>query len=80
MILNYSFYRSQIVPRWISVWGLLGAALVVAFSLASMVADLDPFSATAILLFLPIAVNEMVLAAWLVIKGFSRAGMLSESA
>ena len=23
LILNYSFYRSQIVPRWISVWGFL---------------------------------------------------------
>lgn len=75
LILNYSFYRSRIVPRFISVWGLLGAALIVASSLTAVALGLDPFSTLAIALALPIAINEMVLAVWLIVKGFNRSAL-----
>jgi hypothetical protein len=28
LLLNYILYRSKLVPRWLSVWGFLGAALL----------------------------------------------------
>lgn len=70
VILNYSFYQSRLVPRFISVWGLIGALLGVASGVLG-VFGLDPFSTLSVALFLPIAVNEMVLAFWLIIKGFT---------
>jgi hypothetical protein len=69
LILNYSLYRSRLVPRPISVWGLIGAPLALAAGLLGLF-GLDPFSTLSVLLFLPIAVNEMVLAVWLIVKGF----------
>lgn len=75
-ILLYSaFYGSRLVPRFISVWGFLAALLIVTGALLAMVL-LGPEAAGfawAPLFFVPIAVNEMVLAVWLIAKGFDSA-------
>jgi hypothetical protein len=70
LILNYILYQSRLVPRFISVWGLIGAALMFAAGLLGMF-GLSPFSTIGMLLFLPLALNEMVLAVWLIVKGFN---------
>ena len=65
LILNYVLYRSKLVPRWLSVWGFIGAVLIFIYYL------LQPFSINLVeILFLPIAVQEMVFAIWLIVKGF----------
>jgi hypothetical protein len=65
LVLNYVLYRSNLVPRWISGWGLLGGALsFAAYFLQFFGISLD-------ILFLPIAVQEMVFAVWLIVKGFN---------
>ena len=66
----YLLYRSKLIPRWLSVWGLVGAPLYLASGLLGMF-GLDPYSEISILMFLPHALNEMVLAVWLIIKGFN---------
>ena len=76
----YVFYQSKLIPRWLSVWGLIGVPFWIAEILLSMFGFVDPFSTTVILLDLPIAVNEMVLAVWLIVKGFNPSAIASESA
>ena len=63
------FYRSRLVPRWLSAWGLAGALLMATACLLSLFSD-DPVTGY-YLLFLPVAVWEMVIAVWLLVKGFS---------
>jgi len=70
LILNYSLYRSRLVPRFISIWGLIGAPLMVIAGLYAAFGG-DTFSATSMLLVAPLAINEMVLALWLIVKGFN---------
>ena len=67
LLLNYILYRSKLVPRWLSLWGFLGAALwmVVWFP---QVFDVDLGALE--IAFLPIAVQEMVFAVYLIVKGF----------
>ena len=65
LTLNYILYRSKLVPRWISGWGLFGGGL----SLATYL--LQFFGIGLDILFLPIAVQEMVFAVWLIVKGFN---------
>lgn len=65
LILNFVLYRSKLVPRWLSVWGFVGAALLWVYYLLQYVGINQ-----AEILFLPIAVQEMVFAVWLIIKGF----------
>ena len=79
LILNYILYQSRLVPRFISVWGLIGAALMLAAGLLGMF-GLSPFSTIVILLGLPLALNEMVLAVWLIVKGFNSSAIASASA
>lgn len=80
MILNYLLYGSRLVPRWISVWGLLGAVGILLYGVMGLFGtDTNAFDATS-LLAAPLAVQEMVLAAWLIIKGFAMPSFASEAA
>jgi hypothetical protein len=76
----YVFYQSKLVPRWLSGWGFLGAALSLAAALLTISGQIIPFSTVFILLQLPIAVQEMVLAVWLIVKGFNPSAVASLSA
>lgn len=75
----YVFYQSRLVPRFISGWGLLGAASSLAAALLTVSGLMIPFSTVFILLQLPIAVQEMVLAVWLIVKGFNPSAVASLS-
>jgi hypothetical protein len=72
----YLLYKSKLIPRWLSGWGFIGGILIIAQGLLSVFGSGNSgFSDTSIIsmfLFLPIAVQEMVLAAWLIIKGFNQ--------
>jgi uncharacterized protein DUF4386 len=70
LILNIILYKSKLVPRIISVWGFLGAILLFAADIAA-VFGLSISSTIFILLVIPIGLNEMVLAVWLIVKGFN---------
>ncbi len=75
LILNYLLFSSKLVPRWISGWGLVGATLVFALLL------LEFFSINLTeILDLPIALQEMVFAVWLIVKGFNSSAIASEPA
>jgi hypothetical protein len=74
LIFYYLFYKSKLIPRWLSVWGLVGALLF-------PVAWLSLFGSTISGPFLlPLVVNEMVLAVWLIVKGFNSSAINSLSA
>lgn len=70
VILNTLLYQTKLVPRFLSIWGLVGAALILVASVLGLSGE-SPTATSMVLLALPIAVNEMVLAVWLILKGFS---------
>jgi len=76
----YVFYQSKLVPRWLSGWGFLGAALSLAAALLAISGQIIYFSTVFILLQVPIGVQEMVLAVWLIVKGFNPSAIASLSA
>jgi hypothetical protein len=63
-------YRSRIVPRWIAGWGLGAIPLYVAADLLSMYGAVGIDSTAQNLLYMPLAIQEMVLAVWLIARGF----------
>lgn len=65
LMIYYLFYQSKLIPRWLSVWGLVGAMLYLASGLFAM------FSMDFGILEAPLALQEMVLAVWLIVKGFN---------
>jgi hypothetical protein len=74
LILNYALYQARLVPRWLSVWGLGGAALWLA-ARVMVTYGVQP-SATTVLA-APMGVPDMALAAWLMVKGFNLAALTS---
>ena len=74
------FYRTRLLPRWLSVWGLLGLLLMLIGAFSGMFGLIDAFSPPQMLLMLPIMLQEMVLAVWLIVKGFNPSAIASLSA
>jgi hypothetical protein len=72
LILNYVLYRSELVPRWISVWGLIGAILLIAMGLLRLIGY------PVIFLAIPIKLNELILAILLIVKGFNSSASVSK--
>ena len=65
------FYRSELVSRRLAVLGMTGAVLILTAAILEMFFIIPTFSAYVIVMALPIAVYEMVLAGWLIVKGFN---------
>ena len=82
LMLYYLLYRSRLVPRSISAWGLIAAIWLLTGTVLILI---DMFTGISelgleLVFFIPIAVNEMVLAIWLIVKGFNPSAIASESA
>jgi hypothetical protein len=63
-------YRSRIVPRWITLWGFVGIPLYAAAYLLAMYGTIGSNPSAQNLLQLPLGVQEMVLAVWMIARGF----------
>lgn len=72
------FYQTRLVPRWLSGWGLVAAILCMVAGVLVMFSLIGPLSTSQIVLALPVAVQEMVLAVWLIFKGFNPSVVASE--
>ncbi|WP_238403106.1 DUF4386 domain-containing protein [Paenibacillus mesophilus] len=71
-LFNCIFYQTKLVPRWLSVSGLIGSTLSILASLFFMIRFIG-LDATYMMLNIPIAFQQLVLAVWLIMKGFDRA-------
>jgi hypothetical protein len=76
----YVFYQSKLIPRWLSGWGFIGVAFSLAAALLTIFGQIIPFSPVFMILHLTIFVQEMVLAVWLIVKGFNPSAVASLSA
>ena len=66
-------YQARLIPRWISGWGIVAG---IAYLTAGLIAV---FSTNLVPLLLPMAVQEMVMAVWLIARGFSPSAIPSLS-
>lgn len=72
-LFTYIFYQTKLVPRWLSVWGLIGSTLSILASLLFMIRFIGLDTAY-MMLNIPIAFQQLVLAIWLIMKGFNPTG------
>jgi hypothetical protein len=73
-------YQSKLIPRWISGWGLIAAILWLATTLLDLFGIISAWSTVQVVLALPIGLQEMVMAVWLIVKGFNPSAVASLSA
>ena len=75
---SYIFYKSKLVPRFLSILGMSGAVMVFINALLVLFGIVEQLSSWGILA-LPIAAFEMTLAVWLLVKGFNETALSSLS-
>jgi hypothetical protein len=71
LLLGSVMYRSGLVPRVIPLVGLIGAPLLLASSIATMFGFWGQVSTMGLISALPVALWELSLGLWLVVKGFT---------
>jgi hypothetical protein len=78
LLLYSMLFRSELVPRFISVWGLIGAVSVLITALLEMFAvSVSP--GLGFVLGVPMLLNELFLGGWLIVKGFNSASIVALS-
>ena len=63
-----TFYRTRLIPRWLSVWGFIGVATSMAAALLNFF-HMDP--GIGFYLEMVLAPQEIAMAVWLIVKGFN---------
>lgn len=71
LMTSYILYMSKLVPRFISVLGLVGGPLIFACALLVTFGAFLQISTWGALLAIPVFFYEMSLAIWLIVKGFN---------
>ncbi len=67
---HWVFFRTKLVPRWLSGWGLLGVPVIITGCVLVIFGVID--TGTQTFFNLPLGLQEIPLALWLIIKGFNR--------
>jgi len=80
LIFYFLLYQSKLIPRWISGWGLIAAVLWLATTFLDLFGIISAWSTVQVVLALPIGLQEMVMAVWLIVKGFNPSAIASLSA
>ena len=70
--LYVSFYRTRLIPRWLSIWGMIGVVPYSAFAFLHFF-HLD--TGFGFYLQMILAPQEIVMGIWLIIKGFNQAAV-----
>ncbi|MCP4541361.1 MAG: DUF4386 domain-containing protein [Chloroflexi bacterium] len=80
LMFYYVLYQSRLIPRWISGWGLIAAIPYFVAGFLVMFGLIDHMSTVDAVLRLPLGLQEMVLALWLIVKGFNPSAIAPGSA
>lgn len=72
-------YQTRLVPRWLSGWGLAGTILAIIASFLFLFRLIGIITPLYIILNIPMALQEIVLAGWLIVKGFNQSVKAFES-
>ena len=64
-------YQSKLIPRWLSVWGIIAIILSLITGFLILFGLQSDFSTSNFVMNFPIFLQEMVMAVWLIVKGFN---------
>lgn len=70
LLFTYLLYKTNVVPKIISIWGIAGSALMFSGNLINLTSSALPVPEY--FYQLPVIINELFLALWLIVKGFDK--------
>jgi hypothetical protein len=78
LVFYFTLIKTRLLPRWISAWGFVGAALILVMNL--LLTFQVNLGDLAMLFALPIITNEIFLGIWLIARGFEKGKLVSKPA
>lgn len=67
LIFYYLLYKTALIPKWLSLWGVVATLLLIIVNIL----ETTHYIPQVPILYLPIILNEIVLAFWLMARGFN---------
>ena len=67
LVFYHLLFLSNLIPRWMPVWGTVACLLLLLVNLLEVLGVVHQ----SVVLYLPIITNEIVIALWLIVKGFN---------
>ena len=75
LLLFYILYQSRLVPRWLSAWGIIGTGLTMLASFFVLFRLVDVVTPLYLGMNAPLALQSLVLAMWLITRGFDTSSL-----
>jgi len=69
LLLYYIFYKGKHIPVWLSLWGIIGNTLIMLASFLILFQLIEVVSTEYGIMTIPLVLQEVVLAIWLIVKG-----------
>jgi hypothetical protein len=79
LLIGFLLYQSRLVPRSLSLIGLVGAVILVCGDIAVLFGLIDQHAPSTALAAVPVAIFEFSLGVWLIVKGFNSSALIFES-
>jgi hypothetical protein len=81
LMLYTIFYQSRLIPRWISIWGFIAILLHLTTAFLLLFGIVESTNLSVLMAFnILILIQEMVMAVWLIVKGFDPAAIARQAA
>lgn len=77
----YLLFNFELIPRWLSIWGLFAVVLLATGALLYMFGMFGTMPLMKAMAFFapPIGLQELVMSLWLIVKGFNQSAIASRS-
>ncbi|MAU13831.1 MAG: hypothetical protein CL607_28700 [Anaerolineaceae bacterium] len=80
LMFYYLLYQMHLVPRWISVWGLIAAIPYFVSGFLAIFGIIEATSTAQAIMVMPLALQEMIMALWLIFRGFNSSALSAKFA
>lgn len=71
LLLYYILFKGKLIPVWLSIWGIIGNTLIMIASFLLLFELIEVVSTEYGIMTIPLVLEEVVLAIWLIIKGLN---------
>lgn len=71
LILYYGTFKMKLIPKWLSIWGIIGSSLTLVATFMLMLDVIRIVTPTYFIMNMPTALFELTLALVLIVKGFN---------
>jgi hypothetical protein len=71
LMLYYILFKEKLTPKWLSIWGIISNTLIMTASFLLLYKLIEVVSTEYGIMTIPLVLQEVILAIWLIVKGLN---------